>query len=55
MIEEYKKRGNVISIKVLSNSSAIWTISPPSRDFLIKDLESKVSNISIKFKYIFTR
>jgi len=51
---DYKKNGNIIRIQVLSNSSAIWTISPPSRDFLIKDLESN-NSISLQFKYEFNR
>lgn len=50
----YKKRGNLMSIKILSNSSAIWTISPPSRNVLIRDLESN-SSISLRFKYVFSR
>lgn len=53
-IQDYKKTGNIVRIQVISNSSAIWTISPPSRDFLIKDLESNAS-ISLRFKYVFNR
>ena len=53
-LEDYKKKGNIVRIKVLSNSSAVWAISPPSRQFLIKELQSNAS-ISIRFKYEFSR
>ena len=51
---DYRKNGNIIRIQVLSNSSAIWTISPPSRDFLVRDLQSN-NSISMQFKYEFNR
>jgi len=51
---DYRKNGNMIRIQVLSNSSAIWTISPPSRDFLVRDLQSN-NSISMQFKYEFNR
>ncbi|XP_065675959.1 piezo-type mechanosensitive ion channel component 2-like [Hydra vulgaris] len=52
--EDYKMTGNIMSVEVLSNSSSIWTISPPSRAFLINDLKSN-SSISLRFQYVFNR
>jgi len=53
-LDDYKKKGNVVRIKVLSNSNSIWAISPPSREFLIKELLSNAS-VNIRFKYEFNR
>eukprot|EP00794_Sanderia_malayensis_P018687 gene18687-20574_t len=54
-LDDYnKKKGNIVRVKVLSNSNAIWAISPPSRQFLVNELLSNAS-VSMRFKYEFNR
>lgn len=49
----YKGRNTVLQVKIVGNSSSIWTISPPSRDLMTKYISD--SNVSMLFSYEFTR
>ena len=48
------KAEDVYRVAINGESSATWSISPPSRDNLILDLKSE-SDINVKFRYSFTR
>ncbi|XP_074617953.1 piezo-type mechanosensitive ion channel component 1-like isoform X1 [Acropora palmata] len=49
----YKGRDAVLQVKIVGNSSSIWTISPPSRDLMTKYLAD--NNVTLRFSYEFTR
>lgn len=51
--QTYKGRNTVLQVKIVGNSSSIWTISPPSRDLLTKSLSD--NNVTMRFSYEFTR
>lgn len=51
--QSFKGRGTVVQVKIVGNSSSIWTISPPSRDLMTKYLAD--NNVTIRFSYEFTR
>lgn len=52
-LQGYKGRGTVVQVKIVGNSSSIWTISPPSRDLMTKYLSD--NNVTMRFSYEFTR
>lgn len=43
----------MVQVKIVGNSSSIWTISPPSRDLMTKYLAD--NNVTMRFSYEFTR
>ena len=43
----------MVQVKIVGNSSSIWTISPPSRDLMTKYLA--YNNVTMRFSYEFTR
>lgn len=53
LLQPYKGRNQVLQVKIVGNSSSIWTISPPSRDLMIKYLSD--NNVTMRFSYEFTR
>ena len=55
MLQSFKGRGTVVQVKIVGNSSSIWTISPPSRDLMTKYLSSNKDNVTMRFSYEFTR
>jgi len=52
-LQNYIGRNNVMQVKIVGNSSSIWTISPPSRDLMTKYLSD--NNVTLRFSYEFTR
>jgi len=54
-LQNFKGRGTVVQVKIVGNSSSIWTISPPSRDLMTKYLSDNNDNVTMRFSYEFTR
>ena len=54
-LQNFKARGTVVQVKIVGNSSSIWTISPPSRDLMTKYLADNTDNVTMRFSYEFTR